>query len=953
MRKLTLILLLLFTSLAVAQTIVPAASVNGVTIGSGYFESYQRQIVRTAGNIVYAAAADDNPCQTASSRGVIRMWKGSGTQSLNALVPTTFTEVDSANHPTALASGTCLTAGGGITFVVLSPDMRLVGTTIHLAYVVPSGGTAGNVVYRTFDTNTDLWGTATTIASDATAAVDGGWARGASSVITVDGSGAIIVGYATSTQIKYLKCSTTCTTAGNWTGGVIYSGTHVSHPSIVTGADNITRLAWLNNSNASPSVLYSQYNGTSWITPETVATGILSDTNDDQSPALAVDSSNRPYIMYLVGTAGSFTDNYIRVKVRTGVNTYVDDSPQVAAGAPSASGTLSTHTPQNYFTWNGDHFIFLAHDSVRNPGPYKLQLGGYNNNYGALIKVDPRDEVNTTAGTPGIDGSATIRYDPIAGRDTNPAIIDFGYYDEDDGATAQHHSTLFYKALAVNGPSTSSYANLWVDTNGGTCTRQATLQQYVDAAACASFSAAYAAASGGDIIRVKAGTYASQSAGGSKTPAPQIIAETGTVIDTGTAHHVNALSFSGSVVVDNVNVGGLAPTVGFYSGSGSTWQNSTFLASPGPTYRACGAPYNDNEPIQIYGDLATVSNSTLRNIVIEQQKGADAAGNNCKDGFGNPDVYHLEMIRIDKDVNGVLLDRVTVGKCIDGTGFVGCGSGQIFITTDQPTSPDPSNITIQNSVFLQGISYHIQTHANWTPIVNFVVAYNSFTTSEPLAVDTGIQSFTTSKFIGNLGTRPQNCYSGVTYTKNVWQWSLNTPCGTDTRVTGPNYSTSALGFDANGRLTAGSPAINAAEAAGYCTSTLGSVDRDGNARPVSTACDAGAFEYDGTGGVTNYTLTVNKSGTGTGAVSGGTISCGATCTQTAASGTSITLSATPTGSDTFTGWSGGGCSGTGTCVVTLGADTAVAATFTAAAAPPSVQHKAAGTLKLSGGVSIH
>ena len=54
-------------------------------------------------------------------------------------------------------------------------------------------------------------------------------------------------------------------------------------------------------------------------------------------------------------------------------------------------------------------------------------------------------------------------------------------------------------------------ANIWVDTNGGSCTRQATPAVYNDAAACPSFSAAYNVALGGDTIYVKAGTYGAQS----------------------------------------------------------------------------------------------------------------------------------------------------------------------------------------------------------------------------------------------------------------------------------------------------------------------------------------------------------------------------------------------------------------------------------------------------------
>ena len=78
------------------------------------------------------------------------------------------------------------------------------------------------------------------------------------------------------------------------------------------------------------------------------------------------------------------------------------------------------------------------------------------------------------------------------------------------------------------------------------------------------------------------------------------------------------------------------------------------------------------------------------------------------------------------------------------------------------------------------------------------------------------------------------------------------------------------------------------------------------------------------------TLTVAKAGNGTGTVTSdvGGINCGSTCAVGYPSGTVVTLTATPGTGQDFTGWSGGGCSGTGTCVVTMTAATTVTATFT-------------------------
>jgi len=79
-----------------------------------------------------------------------------------------------------------------------------------------------------------------------------------------------------------------------------------------------------------------------------------------------------------------------------------------------------------------------------------------------------------------------------------------------------------------------------------------------------------------------------------------------------------------------------------------------------------------------------------------------------------------------------------------------------------------------------------------------------------------------------------------------------------------------------------------------------------------------------------YTLTVNKTGTGSGTVTSSPagIDCGATCAASFDYGTEVTLTAAADSDSTFAGWSGGGCSGTGTCVVTVNAATSVTANFT-------------------------
>lgn len=74
------------------------------------------------------------------------------------------------------------------------------------------------------------------------------------------------------------------------------------------------------------------------------------------------------------------------------------------------------------------------------------------------------------------------------------------------------------------------------------------------------------------------------------------------------------------------------------------------------------------------------------------------------------------------------------------------------------------------------------------------------------------------------------------------------------------------------------------------------------------------------------TLTVTT--TGQGSISGGGIDCPGTCEVSKPVGSTLTLTATPASGWEFTGWSGGLCSGTGDCAVTLHSDQAVSATFT-------------------------
>jgi hypothetical protein len=101
-------------------------------------------------------------------------------------------------------------------------------------------------------------------------------------------------------------------------------------------------------------------------------------------------------------------------------------------------------------------------------------------------------------------------------------------------------------------------------------------------------------------------------------------------------------------------------------------------------------------------------------------------------------------------------------------------------------------------------------------------------------------------------------------------------------------------------------------------------------------CRSGATVTGGTwpGGncsISQYALTVNKAGTGSGTVTSAPagIACGATCSVLFNPGANVVLTASAAAGSKFMSWSGGGCSGTGTCTVTMAAATTVTATFSA------------------------
>ena len=137
------------------------------------------------------------------------------------------------------------------------------------------------------------------------------------------------------------------------------------------------------------------------------------------------------------------------------------------------------------------------------------------------------------------------------------------------------------------------------------------------------------------------------------------------------------------------------------------------------------------------------------------------------------------------------------------------------------------------------------------------------------------------------------------------------------RKTGTGGTYALIGTTATGATSYVDPAV--ATNTTYCYRVKAS-NSAGDSPYSNEACKSVTGTFD---------VTVAKAGTGTGTVAStpSGISCGSDCVQSFTAGTVVTLTATPASGSTFTGWSGGGCSGTAPCTTSGNTAVTITATF--------------------------
>lgn len=405
--------------------------------------------------------------------------------------------------------------------------------------------------------------------------------------------------------------------------------------------------------------------------------------------------------------------------------------------------------------------------------------------------------------------------------------------------------------VSGGGGAPAGTANLWVDTNGGTCTRQAVPASYNDAAACASATAAWTAATSGDTIRIKNGSYNHQCFVSSKTVDTSVIGESvdGVVfhndniecvsefggdntvyvagshlvlqditIDTG-SNAGSGVSFrihdgANNVTFRNVIANGLLPSVLIQAANNFTWTHGNLGTNNiSPPEITC--TNNGFGSIQMDGpDHATIDHVRINRVKAQSVVTPNVGG--C-DSDGRP---HLERIRFNSASNPTISNVVFEDGSEDG-------SGEMFSSTTI------TNLRVINTYFgtltgNRGPEFLHMDHA-----VGAHWYYNTFNENG------GFLHVDDNTWVGNLGINNPGCDG--THIRNVWQDTGS--CGTDT------YTSSPLGIGGNGgALSAGSPAIDGGEVPGptdACTdpTIVNSLDSSDGIRPVGAACDAGVDEF--------------------------------------------------------------------------------------------------------------
>jgi hypothetical protein len=411
------------------------------------------------------------------------------------------------------------------------------------------------------------------------------------------------------------------------------------------------------------------------------------------------------------------------------------------------------------------------------------------------------------------------------------------------GAFTVHHGT---------SGSSSATANLFVDADGGTCTRQASHAAYNDAAACSTLQAAYTACSSGDTIGVRAGSYTSQSIARSTRTGPQpctfqetngdvtlaslsVLGDWATFDGFTSTGGVDMDDNDGSNRIYNVTFRNVISQSGLYLADteNTTWQGGQICCKSANSVKVI------NMAGQVNGNTATAnSNLTIDGADIYDSIRLDNLDNHKEclfliavqtatiknNHFWNCAIYSISIGRIgtDLDPSNVLIENNTMEPSDDQT--VGGEEGNSTIVLDH-VSTRFAGLIIRNNSMAEGIEINTADVPDSTGYDQTTIESNIID-GQGSCVPAGMTSPT---YINNV-LDGANCGTGATMVADANALFTTHTAGAG----GSGYAGRTWDF----HIASGSAARGAASTTSgqFSTTDIGGHARDG-------APDAGAYEY--------------------------------------------------------------------------------------------------------------
>lgn len=404
-------------------------------------------------------------------------------------------------------------------------------------------------------------------------------------------------------------------------------------------------------------------------------------------------------------------------------------------------------------------------------------------------------------------------------------------------------------------------ANAWVDTTGGTCAFSTTPAEYSDAAACSSTSAAYAAAnsasSSASTVRVRAGSYGSQSI-------PDSTRTGGTITFRNDGGDVvfNSLSVNGDKTAwigdrpcgawDASSTCAITFSNGLnIIGSTTRQKEAAFTDTSAHGADGVGALYIQNaEDLSFYG--GDIGNGQSLNS--DTAEGVRTAGGNLSTASARILIDGALIHDWDRETSGThsecMLMVAVQGLTIRNSKFRNCTVYNISLARIG-SDADPKDTLIENNVFgptddltpgdQDGIYSVVLAHCT-DEFENLTFRNNTFHQGVQLdATDTDSACFASTRFDSNILHDQGSCAPGgftvPAYTYNV----VDSTCqGSNATVVADTHDLWTVGSGASSaldaRLKSGSPAIGAGSPTNSSATDALGCSRGGDP-------DAGAFQF--------------------------------------------------------------------------------------------------------------